>query len=249
MSNRTILFGFVLIVIGMVFLGRSLDIFDFGIGDLFSMVLPVGFILIGLWLIVRRKESAKAHQWHPPGEEPSSEAWSASRAGATTSGQTTASSAESSVPPPPPPGPPPGESTNEGARLSDAPQYGPSGKLKFDKFVGDMYIDCSNVNLQNIEIGMFVGDIEIKLHGGNLAPGLNRMVISGFVSDVRILIPREMAVYIQTSNFIGDIELMGRTTSGFGNNLDAQTPNYQAAESKLYIASNQFVGDVRAYIV
>lgn len=238
MSNRTIFFGLILIVIGLLFLSRSLDLFHFDIGDLFGTMVPVGFIVLGIWLIVRRKGSARPQQWQPPGETPSSSSWAGSQAKADSGSDQSASA-----------GPSPESTAQEGVRVSEMPNYGPSGKLKYDKFLGDMFIDCANVHLQNIEVGIFVGDIEIKLHGGKLSPGLNRMVISGFVGDVRILIPREMAVYIQASNFIGDIELMGRTTSGFGNNLDAQTANYQAAESKLYIATNQFVGDVRAYVV
>lgn len=248
MSNRTIFFGLALIVFGMLFLSRSLNIFYFSIGEMISMLIPVAFIFMGLWLILRRKGKPRPQQWQPPEPPPAASAWSGSQAGATTSGQTSATPgtfgpAESAA------GPGPEESKHEGVRVSEMPNYGSTGKLKYDKFIGDMFIDCANINLQNIEVGIFVGDIEIKLHGGSLAPGLNRMVISGFVGDVRILVPREMAVYIQASNFIGDIELMGRNTSGFGNNLDAQTANYQAAESKLYIASNQFVGDVRAYVV
>jgi len=112
-----------------------------------------------------------------------------------------------------------------------------------------MYVDCSGIELQNVEIGNFLGDVEVKLHGGNLAPGLNRMIISGFIGDVRVLVPQGMAVFAQSSNFIGDIEMMGKRSSGFGNSLDAQTANYAEAESKLYIASNHFIGDVQVYVI
>jgi predicted membrane protein len=94
-----------------------------------------------------------------------------------------------------------------------------------------------------------IGDIEVKLHGSKLAPGLNRMVISGFIGDVRVLAPPGMAVFAQCSSFIGDIELFGQRVSGFGNNIDGQTPDYDEAESKLYIASNSFIGDARIYVV
>lgn len=246
MSNRTIFFGLILIIIGLAFLSRSLDLFYFTPGDFFGTMAPVGFIVLGIWLIVRRKNS-RSKQWHPPGDTSPGSASAQAHAGDTTyadqRSSADASAAGASA------GPGPESFQQQGPRVSDIPHYGSTGKLKYDKFIGDMFIDCANVNLQNIEVSSFIGDIEIKLHGASLAPGLNRMVISGFVGDIRILVPREMAVYIQASNFIGDIEVMGRSTSGFGNNLDAQTANYQAAESKLYIASNQFVGDVRAYVV
>jgi len=248
MSNRTIFFGLLLIILGMVFLGRSMDLFHFSIGDLFGMFVPIAFIALGIWLILRRKGSPRPQQWQPPGEPPPVNASYGAQAGATTTGQAQPEGAPTGSADPSA-APRTEKAKEEAARISAMPNYGSSGKLKYDKFLGDMFIDCANVNLQNIEVSSFVGDIEIKLHGGSLAPGLNRMVISGFIGDVRILVPREMAVYIQASNFIGDVEIMGRNTSGFGNNLDAQTTNYQAAEAKLFIASNQFVGDVRAYVV
>jgi len=134
-------------------------------------------------------------------------------------------------------------------RVSASPDAGAAGKTRYSKFIGDMYVDCSGVDLQNIEVSSFIGDVEIKLHGGQLAQGLNRMIVSGFIGDVRILVPDGMAVFTQSSNFIGDIEMMGRRSSGFGNSLGAQTRNYSEAESKLYVASNHFIGDVRVYIV
>jgi lia operon protein LiaF len=134
-------------------------------------------------------------------------------------------------------------------RTSQQPAYATMGKRKYEKFFGDVFIDCNGVELQHMEVSVFTGDVEIKLHGAILAPGLNRMIISGFIGDVRILVPPDMAVFTQASNFIGDSDLMGRRSSGFGSTLDAQTANYGAAERKLYIASNFFIGDIKVYIV
>jgi lia operon protein LiaF len=135
------------------------------------------------------------------------------------------------------------------SRVAAAADPGKSNRARYNKFIGDMFVDCGGVDLQNVEIGSFIGDVEIKLHGGKLARGLNRMIVSGFIGDVRVLVPEGMAVFCQSSNFIGDIEMMGKRSSGFGNSIDAQTPNYSEAEAKLYIASNHFIGDVRVYIV
>jgi len=238
MSNRKIFMGLILVLIGFLLLGRTLDFIIFSFSDLIGFAFPALLIGAGLWVLAHRRgqrQSAEA------GYEVSND-----------------SIHISNDPPPPPkpkvqvgptPVPPPPGSSAGSARTSQSPESGTPGRVRYSKFIGDMLIDCSGIDLQNVEIGNFLGDVEVKLHGGKLAPGLNRMIISGFIGDVRVLVPEGMAIFAQSSNFIGDIEMMGQRSSGFGNSLDAQSANYTEAESKLYIASNHFIGDVRLYIV
>jgi len=240
MSNRQIFMGLILIIVGVVLLGRTLDFFIFSFGDFLSFLFPVFLIAIGIWLLARRRGQEQAAEVesriksspsHVPPEPPRF--------------QSAATQSEPRIKSTPPP---PGGSDKR-ARPSQTPECHAPGKLRYSRFIGDMYVDCSGIELQNVEIGNFLGDVEVKLHGGNLAPGLNRMIISGFIGDVRVLVPQGMAVFAQSSNFIGDIEMMGKRSSGFGNSLDAQTANYAEAESKLYIASNHFIGDVQVYVI
>jgi lia operon protein LiaF len=231
MSGRKIIFGLILIALGLLLLGRTTGFLYFSVSDLASLMVPVCLIAIGLWLMARGRSREQVAQ-----------------AEAAASGRPT------DQPPQPPPiredrprteQPP----AHDSVKVSASPDAGTAGKMRYSKFIGDMFVDCDGIDLQNVEISSFLGDVEIKLHGGRLARGLNRMIISGFIGDVRILVPDGMAVFAQSSNFIGDIEMMGRRSSGFGNSLDAQTRNYSEAETKLYIASNHFIGDVRVYIV
>ena len=236
MSNRKIFMGLILVLIGFLLLARTLDFYVFSFHDLIGFIFPVLLIGAGLWVLAHRrgqKQSAEA------GYEAASDSVHVSNQPPPTP--------KVQVGPTPVP-PPPGSSTGS-ARASQSPESTSPGRARYSKFIGDMFIDCNGVDLQNIEIGNFLGDVEVKLHGGKLAPGLNRMIISGFIGDVRVLVPEGMAIFAQSSNFIGDIEMMGRRSSGFGNSLDAQSANYSEAESKLYIASNHFIGDVRVYMV
>ncbi len=128
------------------------------------------------------------------------------------------------------------------------PQF-EAGKVKYSKFIGDMFIECQNINMQNVEVSMFVGDLQVTLSGGRLTPGLNRMIISGFLGDIMVFVPRGLPLFVHCSGFVGDLDLLGRRSSGFGNTLDAQTAEYDSADAKLYVAINNFVGDVRVYYV
>jgi lia operon protein LiaF len=232
-SSKKSLWGIILVLLGIILLFRTFDLVYFDFGDFFRVLIPLAFIAVGAWLIIRKRreerrfESEMRYHYH--------------------TGDTVG-------PVPPPPGTA-GASAESGAdQRSDArqesayPEY-MDNRARYSKFIGDMFIDCENIKLQNVEISGFVGDVEVKLAGGSLVQGLNRMVISGFLGDIRILVPKGMAVFANCSNFVGDIEVLGRRASGFGNNIDGQTANYREAESKLYIAANSFVGDIRIYEV
>jgi len=247
MINKKIpIFGLLLVIVGFLLVLNTLDIFYFSFGDFFRFIVPVGFIALGIWLIIRKKQQEQHFQTetnfhHYANEQGTSAFTDTSQPG---------NSAEASAPPPPPPPPPGGSYTSgqSGPHIHVPPKMD-ADRLKYSKSFGDMFIDCCNVSLQNVVVSTGVGDIELKLHGGILKNGLNRMVITGFVGDIRILIPPDMPVYIHSSCLIGDIELFGNSASGFSNDLDGQTANYNDAEDKLYIAINHFIGDIRIYTV
>jgi lia operon protein LiaF len=233
MNKRVLFFGLVMIILGALLLARTLDLLIFGFRDFFEVFIPLAFIGVGVWLILRKRKQEQLQnadmQFHDQVIRNN-----ISPAGAQ---------------PPPGAGPTMTEEPKPGkGKVSETPRYD-GGKARYSGFLGDMFIDCANINLQNVEISAFIVDVEVKLHGADLQPGLSRMVVSGFIGDIRVLVPKGMAVFANGSSFIGDMEIFGRRSSGFGNNIDGQSENYQTADSKLYIAINSFIGDIRVYEV
>lgn len=234
-KNRKIM-GPILIIIGLVLIGRTFDLFHFDFGDLFRALIPLGVIFLGVWMIMRRKriEDKMKVEVHFDGQS-------------TYSGQQ--SSAQASHFSSTTPEPEPLADTPKMNREKDtqSPKVDPSGRAKYEKLFGDIFIDLNNVKTHNVEVSMFIGDIEINLNGADLQMGLNRIIISSFIGDIRIFAPKDMAVFTCASNFIGDIEAIGKRSSGFGNSLEAQTANYDTAEKKMYIAANNFIGDIKIF--
>ncbi|MEW6049944.1 MAG: cell wall-active antibiotics response protein LiaF [Candidatus Zixiibacteriota bacterium] len=230
MEKKSIIFGLILVALGALLLLKTLNI------HLFSFVLPVALIIFGAWLITRHKNRERQHGV----EYDFSYTDAGSTAGGPAQSQTYGSSSAR--------GPSYAGASGQPGWTSEAPQF-EAGKVKYSKFLGDMHIECQNVNLQNVEVSMFIGDLTVNLRGGRLTGGLNRMIISGFLGDVQILAPRDFPLYVHCSGFVGDVEVLGKRASGFGNSLDSQTDNYAGAESKLYIATNNFIGDIRVYQV
>jgi lia operon protein LiaF len=243
MNKSTAIIGSILIFFGLFFLLRSLDLIWFDFGDVIRVLFPLALISAGIWLIGRHKkggqlkvnvhytepsQSASPERPQPAEMDPANLAHKQS--------QFTAA-----VPPPPRP------TTEES--LKDAPSGQTGTKLRFNKMIGDMFVDCEGFSLANVEISAGVGDVEIKVSGGVLSKGLNRMIISGFIGDIRIFVPKGFSFFAHCSNFVGDIEISGKRASGFGNTIEHQSLDYDKADSKLYIASNSFIGDMKIYQV
>ncbi len=120
-----------------------------------------------------------------------------------------------------------------------------NGKVKYEKAFGDLFINCKGINVQNVVVSSAIGDIEIQMRDAVYADGLNRLIISHFIGDVLIYIPKEIPVFVNCSNFIGDVEAVGKRSTGFGNKVESYSTDYDSASRKLYIACSSFIGDIR----
>jgi hypothetical protein len=241
MSGRKIAFGVILILLGMFFLGRTMSIFLFGFVDLVRFILPFALVGIGIWLIVRKRRQTfegcdiHVHVDSDGSSRTTTRAFSSEDPGRFADRQADAAAS--------------GFVGDAGPRVSEAPRTETPGKLKYSKLLGDMLINLNGRSLVSVEMSSGIGDVEVRLHGAQLGPGLNRMVISGFIGDIRVFVPMDMPFFASCSNFIGDLELTDRRTSGFGNNIDFQTDDYSSAECKLYIAAHNFIGDIKVHKV
>jgi hypothetical protein len=208
-------------------------------------LIPFALIALGIFLIVRRKQQhdrMEAHSRHygsPPGPSPPpSPPFTTPSSTAEDPAQAQASFASATT----------DTGDRQGSSTEDQTATA-AGKIRYSKGLGDMTIDCNGMLLHNVEVSSGLGDVELRLHGGQLRPGLNRVVISGFVGDIKVLAPRNMELFAHCSNFIGDIDVLGRRASGFNNNMDAHTPQYNSAEMKVYIAANSLLGDIRIEVI
>jgi lia operon protein LiaF len=221
MTNRKAIFGFILILLGLLLLLRSLDLVFFDFGDLVRIVIPLAIITIGIWMLLRKKHKETLQEQ---------------------ADYDYAKYSQTQVPPSPSGMPGVNPQASETGQAFGA---GPGLRTRYNKSFGDMFIDCAGVNMENVEVSCSFGDTEIKVHGGILTNGLNRLIVSGFLGDIRVMVPPDLALMAHVTSTGGDVEVLGRRNSGFGNNLDSQTVNYQTADKKLFIAINTFLGDVK----
>jgi lia operon protein LiaF len=248
MEKRKVIFGLILVGIGFILLARSLDLIDFSFGEFRRYIWPTILIGIGLWMVLRKRGPAINVQYFSSSSG-KSQTWSSQSQTGSAKPATPGLDPSQAIPPNFVHAEPRQDDMAKGTRLGESPSSTSEGRVKYGKFLGDLFIECDGIDLRNVEVSGGVGDVEIRLRGGKLSPGLNRMVVSSMVGDVRITIPRTIAWYAQGSNFVGDIEIGENRTSGFGNQIEGQSADYASAQSKVYIAINSFVGDVRVHSV
>lgn len=228
MDRKKLLIGLALICFGIILMGRTTGFFHVSFGNIF----PYCIIGIGIWLIIRKKRMIDKAE--------------SSFIDVKTTGSDDLASPDSGK------GGEYSTADQPGTEGQHRPTQSPSfenGKVRYNKFIGDMHIHLRGVSLQNVEVSSFLAEIDLYLEGGLLQIGLNRIILSGFIGEIRIYIPRDLPLYFHGSNFVGDIEVGVERSSGFGNTLDWQTANYQSAESKIYIAANCFLGDLKVIII
>lgn len=138
----------------------------------------------------------------------------------------------------------PGATVLPGAETVQQPSGHPQ-RYKYSKFVGDVQIDCNGIDMQSVEVSATIGGIEVRLHGCRLSKGLNRLIVSNFIGEIKIYAPKELPVFAHCTNFLGEIKVFGQESSGFGSTLDGQSSTYATSEAKLYIAANAFIGEIQ----
>ncbi|MEA2030242.1 MAG: cell wall-active antibiotics response protein LiaF [candidate division Zixibacteria bacterium] len=234
MSKQKNTFGIILVIVGCFLVLRELAPNIFSFGNIAHYLIPLGLIFLGGWLIVRKRRQEEHYSTFRESTGTTATESHHDSTHSSTEGNQSSSHFNDS-------------STGAGVKSEDKAKssYGSVKSTRFSKLLGDTYIDCKDMSLQSIEVSSGIGDVEIKVHGGILADGLNRIIISGFIGDCRILVPPDMKIFAHCSNFIGDIEALNKRVSSLGNNLDVQSPDYTTAEKRLYIAANNFIGDIK----
>jgi len=257
--------GMFMIGLGVVFLGRNLDWFEWGLGDIISNLWPVAIIAVGISMIWKPKRKSKQK---PPEDE-----WESYRP----------YSSEHNVPPAPPLHPDPikpplfddeaqpENKSNAGWKEPDKhthdhhgqhEQYGQGYKKKEhvewwnhgnsetqtrSGFIGDIHIGEDYWDLKPLNISHFIGDTVLDLTKAHVEYGETKITISSFIGDVKVYVPNdyEIGVQVQSSAFIGDVKILGRKEGGMFNNVNIQSPSYTEADKKIKLVVSTFIGDVR----
>lgn len=118
-------------------------------------------------------------------------------------------------------------------------------------FIGDVHMGKEHFQLKHTNISQFIGDTVLDLTNAQIPYGETKINISAFVGDIKVYIPDDMnlGVSVNSSSFIGDMQVLEQTRSGFMSNVQCKTPYYKEAGKKIRINVSAFIGDIKVKTV
>lgn len=89
-----------------------------------------------------------------------------------------------------------------------------------------------------------LGEYDIHLTGAEYPEGTANFKISHGVGDLRIWVPRELALKVRAGAGIGDVRVFEMKDDGFSPKIDFSSPGYATATRRLQLEANVGLGDV-----
>lgn len=102
-----------------------------------------------------------------------------------------------------------------------------------------------NWTVKDEELWLGVGDVELDFSQATIPPGETTLRFISFVGDVDLFIPSSVGVSVRAAGFVIDGDILGRDYDTFLTPVEATSPNYATAESRLRIEMTSFVADLK----
>jgi len=124
------------------------------------------------------------------------------------------------------------------------PSFGGASSAENAQFLGDI-VRSGEWQVTNEEFRLFVGDVRLDMSRAQFPAGETVIRLNGFVYDTDITVPDDVGVTLSANGFVVDTKLGIQHSENFLSGVQLATNNYTAAERKLRVVMNSFVGNVR----
>lgn len=121
------------------------------------------------------------------------------------------------------------------------------GSNSYSGFVGDIRMDISVKQIDNLRTSNFIGNIDLTVGDTGLADGDNKLTVSSFIGDATITLPKGLPFMISQSNFIGDSKIDGVSLLDAGHGKQ-KTENYDESSGRLIIQYSALIGDLKVFV-
>ncbi|WP_442599088.1 cell wall-active antibiotics response protein LiaF [Neobacillus sp. D3-1R] len=120
-----------------------------------------------------------------------------------------------------------------------------SGKKIRSFSIGDIEIKKSNWSLEPMNLYNTIGDYFIDFSKAYIPEKETPIIVQGWIGDVKMIVPDDVAVHVQAKVKIGDIRIFDIRSNDINRNLVYETPGYEDAIKKLNIMIELKIGSIR----
>ncbi|WP_048601222.1 cell wall-active antibiotics response protein LiaF [Rubeoparvulum massiliense] len=116
---------------------------------------------------------------------------------------------------------------------------------KDHRLIGDINLGGSSWQLQDMNQWVGIGDIDLDLSRAVLSEGETNIELSGWIGDVNVWVPSDMAIKVNANIQIGDAIIFHHAQEGVLRNFSYISEGYEEADKKINLDISFFIGDVK----
>jgi hypothetical protein len=118
-----------------------------------------------------------------------------------------------------------------------------SGAREIDQLIGKLEVRPENWEMTDLDVQSGIGDIRLDLSAARIPSGESRIVISGWVGEVAVTLPPDVAVSANGRVSVGTVTILGQRADGLAPALAVDSPDYAEAERRIRIEVDLLAGN------
>ena len=113
-----------------------------------------------------------------------------------------------------------------------------------NRWIGDIRIGEREWEFEDTTVESGLGNVRIDLTKASIKPGAHSLNVYSWMGKIEILVPANLAISARGAVTLGSVVILDSKRDGFSPELTLTSPDYDAAETKLAIKMQLFIGDV-----
>jgi lia operon protein LiaF len=113
------------------------------------------------------------------------------------------------------------------------------------RLLGELHVGQAPWVLRDLDLWNGLGDIRVNLATAHIEDGTYTIDVAGWMGDIRVLVPEDLAVFVQASVSLGDLTVLGESHSGAGCSATVEDPNWATARQRCHIRADLLLGDIK----
>ncbi len=118
-------------------------------------------------------------------------------------------------------------------------------RVSKSSLIGDINMGREMFDLEDLQLWNGIGDVDLDLTRAILPDGESKVLITGWIGDVDVIVPKDLALWVEIQIRVGEIQLFGRSEGGLSKEQSYKSVGYDEATKKVHMIIDLKIGDIR----